>query len=144
MKKLILLTLFFLMVIGSPAQINEILGDWITVDDATGQSYSVVHIYQADNGKYYGKIAQMLIPGTEGEKCVACEGADKDKPILDMVIIRDMQEKDGALVGGKVLDPENGKFYYGKISIDKGKLKLRGSLDKAGLLGRSQYWNRKN
>lgn len=143
MKKLVFLTLFSFAFIGVFAQINDILGDWITVDDATGDSFSVVHIYKGTNGKYYGKISQMLIAGTENEKCVACEGQDKDKPILGMVIIRDMQEKDGALVGGRVLDPNNGKFYYGKISLDKGRLKLRGSLDKAGLLGRSQYWKRK-
>ena len=143
MKKLFSILLISLVSIGIHAQINEILGDWITADDATGQNYAIVHIYKATNGKYYGKITQMLIPGSENEKCVACEGVDKDKPILGMVIIRDMEEKDGALVGGRVLDPENGKFYYGKISIDKGRLKLRGSLDKAGILGRSQYWEKK-
>ena len=143
MKKTLFTLLLSLVFIGIHAQISEILGDWLTVDDATGNNYAVVHIYKATNGKFYGKISQMLFPGTEDLTCTECEGTDKDKPILGMVIIRDMVEKDGALVGGRVLDPESGKFYHGKISIDKGRLKLRGSLDKAGILGRSQYWNRK-
>jgi uncharacterized protein (DUF2147 family) len=54
-----------------------------------------------------------------------------------------MQLVDGELRGGKVLDPENGKFYYAKIYLENGKLILRGSLDKRGLLGRSQTWIRK-
>ena len=47
------------------------------------------------------------------------------------------------LEGGKVLEPETGKFYYGKIYPKDGKLVLRGSLDKLGVLGRSQTWVRK-
>ena len=143
MKKITLLSIILLQTILCSAQIDKILGDWTTVDDKTGQSYSTVNIYRGSDGKYYGKITEMLIPGTENQKCIDCEGEDKDKPVLGMVIIRGMSEKDGALVGGKVLDPESGKFYYGKISIDNGRLKLRGSLDKAGILGRSQHWNRK-
>ena len=30
---------------------TPILGDWITVDDASGEQKSVVRIYQAENGK---------------------------------------------------------------------------------------------
>jgi len=142
-KTTIILLLALVQTVCCQAQISKILGDWLTVDDKTGQNYAVVNIYKADDGKYYGQITKMLIPGTEKEKCVLCTDEDKDQPIQGMVIIRGMTEKDGALVGGKVLDPESGKFYYGKISIDNGRLKLRGSLDRAGILGRSQYWNRK-
>lgn len=144
MKKFFLLALLSTFLCGPmAAQINAILGDWYTVDDKTGDSYSVVHIYKATDGKYYGKITEMLLPGTEDELCHACKGEDREKPILGMVIIRGMEEKDGCLVGGKVLEPESGNFYYGKISIENGRLKLRGSLDKRGILGRTQYWNRK-
>lgn len=144
MKKIIFATLMFMAsLLPGYAQVNEILGEWYTVDDKTGDSYSVVTIYKGNNGKYYGKITEMLVPGTENELCTACKGDDYNKRILGMVIIRDMVEKDGVLTGGKVLDPDNGKFYYGKIFIEKGKLALRGSLDKWGTLGRTQYWNRK-
>ena len=51
-------------------------------------------------------------------------------------------DENGELVGGKVLDPESGKFYYGKIYLKNGKLVLRGSLDKRGFLGRNQEWER--
>lgn len=127
----------------SMAQVAQIVGDWTTVDDKTGEKVSVVHIYKATNGKYYGKITQLLRPEDKGQKCIPCTGADKDKPVEGLIIIRDMEEKDGKLVGGKVLDPENGKLYYAKITLENGKLVLRGSLDKAGLLGRSQTWIRK-
>lgn len=122
---------------------SPILGEWITVDDATGEHKSVVKIYQADNGKYYGTIIQLL--GEEGNDalCTECTGEDHNQPVVGLTIIRDMQLKDGELRGGKVLDPDNGKFYYAKVYLKDGKLILRGSLDKAGLLGRSQTWLRK-
>ena len=127
------------------AQVQQIVGEWITVDDKTGEQLSVVKIFKATDGLYYGKIVKLL-KGNPDEKCVACTGADKDKPVVGLIIIRGFQEKDGKLVSGdkgRVLDPENGKFYYGKIWLEDGKLILRGSLDKKGILGRSQTWIRK-
>jgi uncharacterized protein (DUF2147 family) len=120
---------------------TPILGEWITVDDNTGKEMSVVNIYKGNNGMYYGKIVQLF--DEPNALCVECTGSDHNKPIVGLIIIRDMQLKDGELRGGKVLDPDNGKFYYAKVYLKDGKLILRGSLDKAGLLGRSQTWIRK-
>ena len=39
---------------------TPILGEWITVDDNTGEQKSVVRIYQAADGKYYGDIIQLF------------------------------------------------------------------------------------
>ncbi len=138
-----LLALVLLFCAGVFAQNKSVLGKWITVDAKSGKELSVVNIYKGENGKYYGQIVQMLIPGEEDDLCVNCKGADHNKPILGMIIIRDMVLKDGELSGGKVLDPDNGEFYHGKISVgEDGKLKLRGSIDKLGLLGRTEYWVR--
>lgn len=146
MKKILLiLVLALISVAPSVAQVQSILGEWITVDDKTGQELSVVKIFKATDGLYYGKVVELLV-GSSDEKCVACTGADKDKPVVGLMIIRSFEEKDGKLVSGekgRVLDPDNGKFYYGKIWLEDGKLILRGSLDKKGILGRSQTWIRK-
>mgnify|MGYP002512107272 CR=1 FL=1 len=122
---------------------TPILGEWITVDDATGEHKSIVRIYQAENGLFYGQIIDLLGENNDAV-CTECTGEDHNQPIVGLTIIRDMQLKDGELRGGKVLDPDNGKFYYAKVYLKDGKLILRGSLDKAGLLGRSQTWLPKN
>lgn len=123
------------------AQVSAILGDWKTVDDKTGEQRSIVTIYKAPDGLYYGKIAKLLIevPVTV---CTECKNEDYNAPLEGLVIIRGMHAEDGELRGGKVLDPESGKFYYGKIYLKDGKLVLRGSLDKRGFLGRNQTWLR--
>lgn len=122
------------------AQISSILGDWKTVDDKTGERRSVVTIYKGTDGLYYGKISKMLMYTDLNLKCDQCKDEDHNAPIVGLVIIRGMHAEDGELVGGKVLDPESGKFYYGKIYLKNGKLVLRGSLDKRGFLGRNQEW----
>ena len=142
MKRILFFAVTLLFSVTLFAQ-NPLLGEWITVDDATGEQKSIVRIYQADNGKYYGTIIQLLEENGETAVCTECTGEDHNKPIVGLTIIRDMQLKDNELRGGKVLDPENGKLYYAKIYLEKGDLILRGSLDKRGLLGRSQTWIRK-
>ncbi len=125
------------------SQVNQIVGSWKTVDDKTGDNFSIVEIYRGSNGLYYGKIAKMLV-GSSDMVCDKCEGEDHNKPMEGLVIIRDMKAIDGELREGRVLDPESGKFYYGKIYLKEGRLVLRGSLDKRGFLGRNQTWIKAN
>ena len=139
MRKIGIIALL-LVAMSAGAQVNKILGDWKTVDDKTGEKRSVVTIYKGSDGLYYGKISKMLMYTDMDLKCDQCKGEDYNKPIVGLVIIRGMKAENGELVGGKVLDPESGKFYYGKIYMKDGKLVLRGSLDKRGFLGRNQTW----
>ncbi len=141
MRKYLVL-LFALVALSVQAQVSAILGDWRTVDDKTGEKRSIVTIYKGQDGLYYGKISKMLMYTDLDLKCDQCKGEDYNAPIVGLVIIRGMRAEKGELVGGKVLDPESGKFYYGKIYIKDGKLVLRGSLDKRGFLGRNQTWVR--
>jgi uncharacterized protein (DUF2147 family) len=123
------------------AQVSAILGEWKTVDDKSGEIRSLVRIYRdSTNGLYYGRIEKMY--KYADAVCDKCEGENKDKPVLGLVIISEMKAEGKLLKGGTVLDPENGKKYYVTLSIDEksGKLILRGSLDKRGLFGRNQYW----
>ena len=141
MRKICIL-FFVFMTISLQAQISSIVGDWKTVDDKTGERRSVVTIYKGSDGLYYGKVSKLLMYQELHPRCEACEGEDKNAPVEGLVIIRGMKAEDGQLVGGKVLDPESGKFYYGKIYMKDGKLVLRGSLDRRGFLGRNQTWVR--
>ncbi|MPN07014.1 hypothetical protein SDC9_154273 [bioreactor metagenome] len=63
-------------------------------------------------------------------------------PIVGLKIITDMKVDGKKISGGSILDPATGKIYSCTISFDqdKGKLKVRGSLDKSGIIGRTQYW----
>ena len=124
------------------SQVDKIVGKWKTIDDADGSTKSIVHIFKATNGKYYGKVEKLF--KNPDKKCTECEGTNKNKPVLGMMIVNGMIEKEGSLTGGTILDPNNGKVYRCNMSIDSksGNLSVRGSLDKMGIIGRSQTWIR--
>ncbi len=124
------------------SQIDKIVGKWKTIDDNDGTAKSIVFVFKATNGKYYGKVEKLF--KNADALCTECTGANKDKPKLGMMVINNMVEKDNSLTGGTILDPNNGKIYKCNISYDpkSGNLKVRGSLDKGGFIGRSQTWIR--
>jgi uncharacterized protein (DUF2147 family) len=124
------------------SQVNKIVGKWKTIDDKDGSVKSIVYVFKATNGKYYGKIEKLF---KDPEKlCTECGGVNKDQPVLGMMIINNMVEKNGTLTGGTILDPKNGKVYKCNISLDAktDNLNVRGSLDSGGWIGRSQTWLR--
>ena len=144
MKHRYLGLVLLMMSVTAWGQVSSMLGEWATVDDKTGKQLSVVNLYQAEDGLYYGVLTRLLID-VPNPICIYCKGEDKDQPLEGLLIIRGMQydEKKNHLQGGKVLDPESGNFYYGKIYLKDGKLVLRGSIDKRGIFGRNQTWLRK-
>ncbi len=141
MKKTFL-SLFLVMAfsISGFSQIDKIVGKWKTIDDEDGSAKSIVHIFKATNGKYYGKVDKLF--KNADSLCTECEGVDKNKPKLGLTVIKNMVEKNGTLTGGTILDPNNGKVYRCNISFNAktNQLDVRGSLDKMGIIGRSQTW----
>lgn len=145
MKKLVSVLFLCAATIFANAQVEKMLGYWTSVDDDSGKEESVFYVYKATDGKYYGKLVKLLEQEKKGAICDKCTGADKDKPLEGMVLMRGLKEDGKSLSGGKIMDPKNGKEYNLKVSLDEktDRLKIRGSLDKSGLLGRTQYWVRR-
>ena len=125
----------------SPAVAAESpVGTWRTVD-AQGRITSLIQIYE-DGGKIFGKIAFMPEPNDASGKrrtCARCPGADRGKPILGLVIIRDMIRTGDTYRGGTIMDPEDGKAYKAEIWVEGGALKVRGYV---GFLYRTETWSR--
>jgi hypothetical protein len=69
----------------------QIEGKWKTIDDETKQAKSIVEIYKKSDGKYYGKVSQLLIKPAD-PNCTACKDDRKNKPILGMEIIRGLKK----------------------------------------------------
>jgi len=141
-KKISLLFCVAMLSMSVFSQVDKIVGKWKTIDDADGSAKSIVYIFKSTNGKYYGKVEKLF--KNPDKKCTECEGANKNKPVLGMMVVNGMVEKEGSLTGGTILDPNNGKVYRCNMSYDSktGNLSVRGSLDKMGIIGRSQTWLR--
>ena len=145
MKKLFLLLLFVAAATLAQAQVSKMLGLWNTFDDKTGDMRGSVRIYEAGNGTYQAEIVTLYEKDANGQYQVmkapfpkGYEGVIGTKLFINM-------KQDDDLLRGQVYDPESQKTYHGKVTYKAktDELVLRGSLDKAGLLGRSQTWKRK-
>lgn len=121
-----------------PVLAADIVGEWKTIDDESGEAKSVVEIYERD-GRYYGKVRDLLLK-PDDTLCEKCEGELKDQPVVGMEIITDMEKKGDEYSGGEILDPESGKVYRAKMWLeDDDRLKVRGYV---GFLYRTQTWQR--
>ncbi|TGK20681.1 DUF2147 domain-containing protein [Leptospira fluminis] len=149
MKKLIALSVVlaaFLVSDSLFAQPAPVVGKWKTIDDEDGAEKSVVEVYE-QGGKIYGKIVSLRDPNDKDGKpkvCTKCEGADKDKPVVGLVIIKGLSVDGDEFTGGTIMDPNNGKIYKCKLkSVDGGKkLNVRGFIG-FSLIGRTQTWLKK-
>ncbi len=141
-RTLLLFVAIFLFPVFALAQPAKILGKWYTIDE-DGNRKSLVSLTRTSAGVYEGVI-EKLLTGDPNRRCIECTGADKDKPIAGMKIIRGLRVDGEKLTGGTILDPANGKIYNCTMTYDKktGNLKVRGSLDRTGIIGRNQTWLR--
>lgn len=138
MKSIVLLILILFFQIGFS---QSVLGKWKTVDDITGKEKGIVEIFEK-NGKIFGKIIEIFEKEHRYRKCEKCDGDNKNKPYLGLIIINDLKKNGSCYDGGKVLDPKIGKNYRCKIYLDgNDKLIVRGYIG-IPLIGRSQTWFR--
>ena len=138
MKLIFSIVVFFIFQVSFS---QTIFGKWKTVDDETGMENGIVEIYEKA-GKVYGRIIEILEKEKKHFKCEMCEGEDKNKPVLGLVIIKGLKKKGDFYEGGKVTDPKNGKSYHCKMTLEgKDKLIVRGYIG-ISLFGRSQTWFR--
>lgn len=103
------------------------VGLWKTIDDKTGEAKSHVEIYEKD-GKFHGKIAKLLQRPAD-TTCEKCPGNKKDKPLVGMVIVSNLQSSKDTWKNGSILDPETGNEYGCSIWFEASKpdeLKVRG------------------
>ena len=142
-KKLLFLILFIASATLGQAQVSKILGQWNTFDDKTGEMRSCVNIAE-ENGTYICEVVKLYEKDANGKyKVMQPPYAKGYEGVVGTQLFREMKA-DGDYLKGRLYDPESKKTYYGKITYKAktDELVLRGSLDKAGILGRSQTWKR--
>ena len=135
-------TLLFiaLSIAGLNMQAQDVVGIWKTIDDTDNVEKSHIEIYQ-ENGKLYGKVIKLL-EGATMTHCTECTGPRKDRPIIDMVILSDLERDGEYYTGGEIFDPAKCKSYSCNIKLENSdKLYVRGYIGYS-MFGRTQYWYR--
>ena len=140
MARIILLLAAAALIGATPARAADSpVGQWNTVDEKTGKIRSAVDVYD-QGGKIFARIASLTDPNDEQGRpriCTKCQGEDRNKPVVGLVIIKDLGASGDRYKGGTILDPEDGKVYKAEIWVEDGKLKVRGYL---GMFYRTQTW----
>lgn len=120
------------------------VGLWKNMDDVSGKPRALIRITES-NGSLQGKIEKVFPAPTEDQTptCTKCEGANKNAPVLGLVILSGLTKEGEEYSGGQILDPDNGKVYRSKVRLtdDGKKLSVRGYIG-VPVLGRSQTWTR--
>ena len=119
---------------------QDVVGKWKLSDGS-----AIVEVYQ-NGGVYNGKIVWLKNPTqADGTPTV-----DKNNPneqlrsrqLIGLNMLSNLKADDGEYSGGSIYDPGNGKTYNCSMKVEGDVLKVRGSLDKRGLLGRTMDWFR--
>jgi uncharacterized protein (DUF2147 family) len=144
-----LLVIFAFSFAASKFNANDITGKWYTEENK-----SLIKIYLAKNGKYYGKIVWLKEPNyekgdkEEGKIKHDRNNPDKEKrsrPIVGLLLLRGFEfDGDDEWDGGTIYDPEEGKTYKCNmwLSKDKNTLHVRGFIG-VSLIGRTTGMEKK-
>ena len=119
---------------------QDVVGKW-KLSDGT----AIVEVYK-DGDVFNGKIVWLKNP-TEPNGGPAVDKNNPDaklrsRQLIGLNMLSNLKAKDGEYSGGVIYDPGNGKTYYCSMEVDGDILKVRGTPDKRGLLGRTMDWFR--
>lgn len=129
---------------------TDVVDTWATAP--TEKGYAKVKVFE-ENGKYFGEIIWLQKPTfeeSEGPEWAGKEKTDRknpdekkrSQPIVGLRIVKDMKYAgDGLWEGGTIYDPENGKTYKSKMTLDGDTLNVRGFIG-FSLIGRTSKWSR--
>lgn len=139
MKKIIfIIAALMLSVFAASAQ--DVLGKWKLENGS-----AIVQVYQSGDS-FNGKIV-WLQKATEADGTPAVDKNNPDpakqsRKLIGLNMLFGLKKVGDEYTGGKIYDPANGKTYYCSFKVEGNTLRVRGSLDKKGFLGRTMNWYR--
>ena len=139
MKK-IFITLITLMLPLASAFAQDVVGKW-KLDDGS----AIVEVYRQGDA-FNGKIVWLAEPtekdGTPAKDLNNPDKSLRNRQLIGLNMLSGLKKSGNEYKGGSIYDPGNGKTYNCSMKVEGDVLKVRGSLDKRGLLGRTMDWFR--
>lgn len=139
MKKIIISIIAMMMPFAATFA-QDVIGKW-KLETGT----AIVEVYKSGD-VYNGKIVWLEKP-TEADGTPAVDKNNPDKnlrsrKLIGLNMLSGLKKNGGEYTGGSIYDPANGKTYNCSMKVEGDVLKVRGSLDKKGLIGRTMDWFR--
>lgn len=119
---------------------QDVVGKWKLEDGS-----AIVEVYRQGD-VFNGKIVWLQNP-TEADGSPAVDNKNPDsklrsRRLIGLNMLSGLKKVGNEYSGGSIYDPGNGKTYNCSMKVEGDVLKVRGSLDKRGLLGRTMDWFR--
>jgi len=139
MKKIFISMILMLAPLAA-AFAQDVVGQWKLEDGS-----AIVEVYK-EGDSFNGKIVWLEKP-TEADGSPAVDNNNPDaklrsRQIMGLNMLSGLKKDGDEYTGGTIYDPGNGKTYNCSMKVEGDVLKVRGSLDKKGLLGRTMDWFR--
>ena len=119
---------------------QDVVGKWKLEDGS-----AIVEVYRQGE-VYNGKIVWLAQPTeADGSPVVDDKNPDaklRSRQLIGLNMLSNLKKGNGEYAGGSIYDPGNGKTYNCSMKVEGNVLKVRGSLDKRGLVGRTMDWFR--
>ena len=97
------------------------------LDDFTESPEAIIQISALKTGGFEGKIIEVF-PAPDDDPvdvCKPCVGADKNKPIIGLVVFKQLKFNAKKELMGRVLDPDSGKIYNCQLrSLPNNRMEL--------------------
>ena len=138
MKKILFCMVLMLATAALYAQ--DVVGKW-KLEDGT----AIVEVYKQGD-VFNGKIVWLENPnepdGTPAKDKKNPDPKLRSRQLINLNMLSGLKKNGTEYSGGTIYDPGNGKTYNCSMKVEGDVLKVRGSLDKKGLLGRTMDWFR--
>ncbi len=118
-------------------QTGNTAGDQVTGLYWSPKKDAQIEIYKRGD-KYFGRSVWVAIPRKDTENPVK---ALQVRDVQGIELLRDFTYQNGIYKDGKIYDPESGKTYDCKMSLEGSTLKVRGFIG-FSLFGRTEIFQR--
>lgn len=139
MKKIIFILAAVLMSV-TAASAQDVLGKWKLENGS-----AIVEVYKSGD-VFNGKIVWLNKPvEADGTPAVDKNNPDpklKTRELMGLNMLHGLKKDGDKYSGGRIYDPAKGETYYCSFEVKGNTLRVRGSLDKRGLIGRTMNWYR--
>ena len=119
---------------------QEVIGKW-KLDDGS----AIVEVYKSGDS-YNGKIVWLKDANMpDGSPVCDLNNPDKSlcsRKLMGLNMLSGLKKNGNEYTEGTIYDPGNGKTYNCSMKVEGDVLKVRGSLDKKGRIGRTMDWFR--
>lgn len=119
-----------------------VLGKWKIIKKETGETRSIVKIYEED-GEVFGKVIRIVNEAKRDKLCTKCKGEDKNKKLEGLVLMKHFHKEDEEeYVDGTIMNPDDGKIYRSKIWLDEDNPNLLNVRGYVGIFYKTVQWQR--